>query len=61
MVCNAPPLEEVPSDDVIALAEKRLQARANKQWGESDRLRTEIAARGWLVQDAKDGYKLVKI
>lgn len=61
MVCNAPPLEEVPSDDVIALAEKRLQARANKQWDESDRLRTEIAARGWLVQDAKDGYKLVKI
>ncbi|HSJ86927.1 MAG TPA: hypothetical protein VK909_06930 [Anaerolineales bacterium] len=61
MVCNAPPLEEVPSDDVIALAEKRLQARANKQWAESDRLRTEIAARGWLVQDAKDGYKLVKI
>jgi len=61
MVCNAPPLEEVPPDDVIALAEKRQQARVNKQWDESDRLRTEIAARGWMVQDSKDGYKLVKI
>jgi hypothetical protein len=61
MVCNAPPLEEVPPDDVIALAEKRQQARASKQWDESDRLRTEIASRGWMVQDSKDGYKLVEI
>ena len=61
MVCNAPPLEEVPPDDVIALAEKRQQARTNKQWDESDRLRTEIASRGWMVQDSKDGYKLVEI
>jgi hypothetical protein len=61
MVCNAPPLEEVPPDDIIALAEKRQQARTNKQWDESDRLRTEIASRGWMVQDSKDGYKLVEI
>jgi hypothetical protein len=61
MVCNAPPLEDVPPDDVIALAEKRQQARASKQWDESDRLRTEIASRGWMVQDSKDGYKLVEI
>ena len=43
-----------------ALAEKRLQARANKQWGESDQLRSEIASLGWAVQDSKDGYKLIK-
>src|SRR5215216_1361216 len=61
MVCNAPPLEETPPEAVIKLAEKRLQARANKQWEESDQLRTEIASLGWMVQDAKDGYKLVKI
>ena len=61
MVCNAPPLEELPPDEVIAVAEKRLQARANKQWDQSDQLRNEIAARGWMVQDSKDGYKLVKI
>jgi hypothetical protein len=61
MVCNAPPLEEDPSAEVIALAEKRLQARAEKDWGTSDSLRTEIAALGWLVQDSKAGYKLVKL
>jgi hypothetical protein len=60
MVCNAPPLQEVPSQEVIALAEKRLRARTNKQWDESDQLRTEIASMGWMVQDSKDGYKLVK-
>lgn len=60
MVCSAGPLEDVPSDEVIALAEKRLRARAEKQWSESDRLRSEISALGWTVQDSKDGYKLVK-
>jgi len=61
MVCNAPPLEDSPSDEVITLAEKRLEARANKNWEESDQLRAEIAALGWLVQDSKEGYKLVRI
>ena len=61
MVCNAPPLEDQPPDSVVELAEKRLQARAHKRWEESDQLRTEIAALGWMVQDSKNGYKLVKI
>ena len=61
MVCNAPPLQDGPSHAVIALAEKRQQARVEKQWAESDRLRTEIASLGWMVQDAKDGYKLVRL
>ena len=61
MVCNAPSLEDSPSDEVVTLAEQRQQARASKQWAESDRLRTEIASLGWMVQDAKDGYKLVRL
>ena len=61
MVCNAPLLEESPSEEVIALAEKRQRARAHKQWSESDQFRTEIAALGWMVQDSKEGYKLVRI
>ena len=61
MVKNTPPLEEdKPSTDVLALAEQRLQARASKKWSESDRLRDQIAALGWTVQDTKDGQKLVK-
>lgn len=60
MVRNSPSVDESPSDEVIALAEKRQLARANKQWGESDQLRAQISALGWTVQDSKDGYKLVK-
>ncbi|MCC6568292.1 MAG: hypothetical protein IT315_03560, partial [Anaerolineales bacterium] len=52
--------DDKPSDEVIALAKERLAARANKNWAESDRLRDKISALGWTVQDAKDGYELVK-
>ena len=62
MVINAPALveDDNPPDEVVRLAEKRLAARAKKDWGESDRLRDEIAALGWTTQDSKDGYTLVK-
>ena len=61
MCLNAPPLEEdQPSEEVTILVKKRAAARADKNWAESDKLRDEIAALGWIVQDSKDGYKLVK-
>ncbi|HEX6270597.1 MAG TPA: hypothetical protein VFZ43_10200 [Anaerolineales bacterium] len=61
MVVNAPLLnQDQPSEQAIALAEKRQRARANKDWTKSDKLREEIDALGWTVQDTKEGYKLVK-
>ena len=61
MCLNPPPLEDgQPSEEVMELAQQRATARANKNWAESDKLRDEIAARGWTVQDSKDGSKLVK-
>ena len=61
MVKHAPPLENnKPSDEIIALAEQRVFARANKNWSESDKLRDQINALGWIVRDSKDGYELVK-
>jgi hypothetical protein len=61
MCVNAPLLEtDQPSEEVIILVKKRAAARADKNWTESDKLRDEIAALGWTVQDSKDGYKLVK-
>ncbi len=61
MCVNPPTLEnDQPSDEVIALVEQRLLARANKNWAESDQLREQITALGWTVQDSKEGYKLVK-
>ena len=61
LVLNAPPLDEdTPPKHILALAERRLAARASKNWVESDRLRDQLIAEGWTVQDGKDGYKLVK-
>lgn len=61
MVLNAPAFEDdKPSHEVIALAEERVLARSNRNWAESDKLREEITALGWTIQDSKDGYKLVK-
>jgi cyanophycinase-like exopeptidase len=62
MCLNAPPLEDnAPPEEVKVLVEQRAAARASKNWAESDKLRDEIAALGWIVQDSKDGYKLVKV
>ncbi|GAC1443308.1 MAG: hypothetical protein NVS3B26_08860 [Mycobacteriales bacterium] len=45
-------------DDVVQLAERRAQARAGKDFAESDRLRDEISALGWNVRDGADGWSL---
>jgi hypothetical protein len=52
------PADPSPPDDVTALAERRAAARAEKDFADSDRLRDEIAAAGWTVRDAPDGYAL---
>ncbi len=53
------PDEEGPPARVVALAEQRQAARADKDFAESDRLRDEIAAAGWVVRDVAGGYELV--
>ncbi len=50
---------EIPSD-IQALLDARAEARAAKNWAESDRLRDEIAAAGWLVKDSKEGQTCTK-
>jgi cysteinyl-tRNA synthetase len=44
---------------VLALVTARTQARANGDWGLSDRLRLEIAAAGWQVRDTPEGPVVV--
>lgn len=46
--------------DVKAMADARLSARTNKDWSASDRLRDEIATKGWIVEDTPQGQKLKK-
>jgi hypothetical protein len=63
MVVHAANVKEegdVPPDEALKLLEKRKDARARKDFAESDRLRDEISTLGWTVQDSKDGQKLVK-
>lgn len=50
-----------PSEEVLGLLEQRKQARANKDFGASDRIREEIASLGWKVKDTKEGQELEKI
>ena len=52
--------EEKPSDEVLNLLEQRKQARAIKDFSESDRLRDAIASLGWTVKDTKEGQQLTK-
>jgi cysteinyl-tRNA synthetase len=43
-----------------ALLEAREAARAARDWGEADRLRDELATRGWQVRDGAAGPELVR-
>jgi cysteinyl-tRNA synthetase len=52
------PTEDVAPPEVAALAEARAAARKGKQWAEADRLRGELVAAGWDMEDKADGYRL---
>jgi cysteinyl-tRNA synthetase len=54
------PEDDTPPAEVLALLEQRKSARDRKDFAESDRLRDQISAMGWSVQDGKEGQKLVK-
>ena len=51
---------EIPKE-VLDLVEKRKQARQEKNWEESDRLRNLIKEKGYEVKDTKDGMNIGKI
>ena len=45
--------------EVVELAERRQQARSERDFEEADRLRDEIEAAGWVARDVSGGYQLV--
>ncbi|HRZ39619.1 MAG TPA: cysteine--tRNA ligase, partial [Candidatus Omnitrophota bacterium] len=51
---SVPAAQEV-EPEVLALLEQRAQARKERNFAESDRLRDVLQQRGILVQDTKDG------
>ncbi|MEK9151825.1 MAG: cysteine--tRNA ligase [Patescibacteria group bacterium] len=52
--------KEIPHS-VAALVEKREQARAERRFAEADRLRDEIKALGWVVEDTADGRRIKRV
>ena len=54
-----PPEEEAPQELQEKLA-ARAQARKEKNWALSDRLRDEINAAGYDIKDTPEGSKLIK-
>jgi len=53
-------VEDDAPREVVELAERRLAARAARDFDEADRVRAEIEAAGWDVRDEADGFRLVR-
>lgn len=46
--------------EIIKLADERLEARNNKKWTESDRLRDIILDKGYIIKDNNESYELLE-
>jgi cysteinyl-tRNA synthetase len=46
--------EKIPAA-IKKLADKREKFRKNKQWSDADRIRDELAEKGWIVEDTQAG------
>jgi cysteinyl-tRNA synthetase len=53
------PKEDIPLE-IKEIAQKRQQARENKDYEESDRLRDEIKKKGYIISDEKQGFRIRK-
>ncbi len=60
LTLSTPAETEIPAE-ILALANQRHQARLNKNWPESDRLRTALTQAGWQIKDTPDSYQLSPI
>jgi len=52
--------EKIPKE-ISELAKQREEARKNKDWKTSDKLRDEIKDRGYLIEDTPSGYRIKKL
>ena len=47
-------------DEILALAEQRKQAKADKNYALADQIRAELFDQWWEIKDTKDGFELIK-
>jgi len=52
--------EETVPADIQALADKRIKARAERNFDEADRLRGEIEAKGYVLEDTDQGARVIR-
>jgi cysteinyl-tRNA synthetase len=57
---DAPPDDGAPDAEALDLLERRQRAREERDFATADRLRDELAQRGWQVRDAAEGPTLVR-
>ena len=53
--------EQPAPDEVLALSAERQAARERRDWAAADRLRHDIEALGWRVQDTSEGPQCIPI
>lgn len=51
------PLEQVPNE-VVALANQRVEFKKQKKYDMADQIRDEILAKGYIVKDKKTGFEI---
>ena len=54
-----PEKNQIP-ENIQKLVELRDEARKNKDWAESDRIRDELVSNGYIVKDTKEGTVIEK-
>lgn len=47
-------------DEILAFAEQRKQAKADKNYALADQIRAELLDQWWEIKDTKDGFELIK-
>ena len=57
----ADPGEEKPPDEVVRMAEQRIEARKRRDFPAADALRDQVKALGWSIEDGKDGMRVKKL
>lgn len=51
--------DEVPHE-IAELAQRRWEAKSDKDWATADQIRDELLQEGWVVKDSKEGFTLAK-
>ncbi len=51
--------EEIPAE-ILELVEKRKEARKNKDFALADSIRDEITAKGYIVEETRQGVNIKK-